>query len=220
MSLPAGSRNAANGAKSRGADGSATSGQQSREVGSREATRNPRWRGMNAELFELPAAEALEQDERYTTRETMAWCERMAGVDAWDLDVAACEESHKAPAFFTVSQDGLAQCWGRGNVWCNPPYSDIAPWVSKAWAEMADSRGPKTIAMLIPASRTEQRWWHDDVEKWRDLGDDANRWRWDHCEFFTRFLPGRTRFGHPGNPEGVGVGSPPFGCVLLVWRRS
>ena len=35
----------------------------------------------------------------------------------------------------------------------------------------------------------------------------------------THFLPGRTRFGHPGNPEGVGVGSPPFGCVLLVWRR-
>ncbi len=35
----------------------------------------------------------------------------------------------------------------------------------------------------------------------------------------THFLPGRTRFGHPGNVEGVGVGSPPFGCVLLVFRR-
>lgn len=26
------------------------------------------------------------------------------------------------------------------------------------------------------------------------------------------------RYGHPGNREGVGVGSPAFGSVLLVWR--
>lgn len=36
----------------------------------------------------------------------------------------------------------------------------------------------------------------------------------------TRFLPGRVSFGHPGNPDGVGAGSPPFGCFLLIWRRA
>ncbi len=163
--------------------------------------------GMNAELFALPPAESLEQDERYTNRETMAWCAKAAGVDGWDLDVAACEESHKAEAFFTVADNGLRRAWF-GRVWCNPPYSDIAPWVAKAWREMESAPGPSVIAMLIPASRTEQRW-HDDIEAHRDQGGLLS----------THFLPGRTRFGHPGNSEGVGVGSPPFGCVLLVWRR-
>jgi phage N-6-adenine-methyltransferase len=165
---------------------------------------------MNAELFELPAAESLEQDERYTTRDTMDWCAKQAGVDAFDLDVAACEESHKAETFFTVAMDGLTRPWF-GRVWCNPPYSDIAPWVAKAWREMESLPGPDVIAMLIPASRTEQGWWQTDVEAWRDR---------HKSQLTTHFLPGRTRFGHPGNPEGVGVGSPPFGCVLLVWRRQ
>lgn len=34
----------------------------------------------------------------------------------------------------------------------------------------------------------------------------------------THHLPGRVKFGHPGNREAVNVGSPKFGCVLLVWR--
>ncbi len=164
---------------------------------------------MNAELFELPPAESLEQDERYTTRETMAWCASKAGVAMWDLDVAACEESHKADVFYSVVTDGLVHPWF-GRTWCNPPYSDIAPWVAKAWREMESAPGPSVIAMLIPASRTEQSWWQTSVEAKRDRGS----------SFTTHFLPGRTRFGHPGNPEGVGVGSPPFGCVLLVWRRN
>ncbi len=170
--------------------------------------------GMNSELFALPPAESLEQDERYTTRETMIWCAKLACVDVWHLDAAACEESHKAEKFFTVADDGLTRSWF-GNTWVNPPYSDIAPWVSKAWLEMKSLPGPDVIAMLIPASRTEQRWWQEDVEAWRDRAH-----RRAGVRLSTHFLPGRTRFGHPGNPEGVGVGSPPFGCVLLVWRRA
>ena len=175
----------------------------------------------NVELFDLPPPESLEQDERYTTRDTMEWAAKISGVTGWDLDVAACEESHKAEEFYTVAMDGLSRPW-LGRVWCNPPYSDIAPWVAKAWREIGHCQ---TIAMLLPASRTEQGWWQRLVEPLRDRSDGENC---DYVEapggfpveFFTRFLSGRTRFGHPGNPEGVGVGSPPFGCVLLVWRRG
>lgn len=164
---------------------------------------------MNTELFELPSASSMEQDERYTTRETMAWCSEKAKVEKWHLDVAACAESHKADAFFTVEDNGLLRPWF-GNVWCNPPYSDIEPWVAKAWREMESLPGPDVVAMLVPASRTEQLWWQRLVEPKRDGRRPT---------LATHFLPGRTRFGMPGNPEGVGVGSPPFGCVLLVWRR-
>ena len=145
-------------------------------------------------------------DRRYTTRDTMALCMRLAGVDAWDLDVAADEESHWAPNWYDVERDGLTQPW-TGRVWCNPPFSDIAPWVAKAWLERG-SNVVKTIAMLLPCNRTEQPWWQKDVEPYRE----GNLLR-------SHFLPGRVKFGHPGNRDGIGVGSPPFGCVLLVWGR-
>lgn len=158
--------------------------------------------------------ELQDGDQRFTTRETATWCLRRAGIDAFDLDVAACEEAHLASKFFTKADDGQRKNWS-GRVWCNPPFSDIGPWVEAAWREMGDDLGPTNILMLLPASRTEQDWWQRLIEPWRD----SDRGRWDNVEFTTHFLPGRTRFGHPGNPEGVGVGSPPFGCVLLVWRR-
>lgn len=167
----------------------------------------------------------LDIDRRYTTRETMALCMRIAGVEAWDLDVAADEESHWAPKWFGAEQDGLKQHW-EGRVWCNPPYSDIEPWVRKAWSE-ADRGVMKTLAMLLPANRTEQPFWCEMVEPFRD-----GRWwhrlpvsscpigEMQRYSIDTHFLPTRVRFGHPGNRDAAGVGSPPFGCVLLVWGRQ
>lgn len=163
-----------------------------------------------ADLFPEVGVALEDGDQRFTTRETDEWCRSAAGVDAWDLDVAACEEAHLAERFFTKADDGLTKPW-EGRVWVNPPFSDIGPWVEKAWVEAAHC---ETIAILLPASRMEQRWWHEHVEPFRD----GRRAR-DFVGLTTHFLPGRARFGLPGNREGVGVGSPPFGCVLLVWRR-
>ncbi len=199
----------------------------------REAQR--KGRVMN-DLFpreEYPEAHAPEElhdgDQRFTTPECDQWCRKVAGVDAWDLDVAACDEAHLAPTYFTKAMNGLLHRWV-GRVWCNPPFSDIGPWVLKAWAAMVN-READLVAMLLPASRTEQEWWQSDVEAFRDRVDPPTEFgaaalvRWDAFEgagvrLRTRNLPGRTRFGHPGNPTGKGVGSPPFGCVLLVWRRA
>jgi phage N-6-adenine-methyltransferase len=147
-------------------------------------------------------------DERYTLPETLAWCRAMACVDAFDLDVAACAESHCAARWYAISDDGLKQPWS-GRVFCNPPFSDIGPWVEKAWEVITSDHGA-LVAMLLPATRTDQRWWQEHVEPFRDSGPQTL--------LRTYFLPGRTRFGFPGNPKGVGVGSPPFGCVLLVFK--
>ncbi len=147
-------------------------------------------------------------NERFTIRETEIWCQVKAATTWWDLDVAACEEAHLANEWYDKNHDGLKRPW-TGKVWCNPPWSDIEPWVKKAWKEFNAERA-EVIAMLLPANRTEQPWWQKHVEPYRDRG----------IGFSIHFLPGRTKYGHRGNRAAVGCGSPPFGSVLLVWRQQ
>ncbi len=123
------------------------------------------------------------------------------------LDVAASERNHKAAAYFTRADDGLAQTWN-GRVWCNPPYSNIIAWTGKAWSEW-DAGHASLIAMLLPANRCEQRWWQEHVEPRRDRADSP---------LTTRFLPGRMRFDRPDAIPDPRGDRPPFGCVLLIWR--
>lgn len=118
------------------------------------------------------------------------------------VDVAAAAHNAKLPRYYTRSDDGLAQDWTDETVWCNPPYSSIRPWVAKAW------RSDCTTVMLLPANRTEQRWWQDLVEPYRDRG----------LGFTVRFLPGRIRFIAPGHTLIGPDERPPFGCCLLIWQ--
>lgn len=161
-------------------------------------------------------------DRRYTTRETLDLCMRLARVEGFDLDVAADAEAHVTERYFDRAADGLQQRWS-GRVWCNPPFSDIEPWIRKAWAEMGRWEGaPSTLAMLLPAW-TDRAWWAELVEPHRDrrhwMEGNGNEWA-RAVRLDTHFLRGRTIFGHPGNREAVGCGSPPFWCVLLVWRPA
>jgi phage N-6-adenine-methyltransferase len=124
------------------------------------------------------------------------------------IDVAASSENTKLPRFYSIEDDGLAQSWAGERVWCNPPYSNIEPWLEKAWAE---AECAELIVMLLPANRTEQRWWQQHVEPLRRaaIGD-----------FLVEFLPGRVRFIAPG-ADGIGPNErPPFGCCLLIWQPS
>ncbi len=98
------------------------------------------------------------------------WNERFG---PFTLDVAASAENTKVARFFTRDDDGLVQSWAGERVWCNPPYSDIFRWVEKAWFEHLGTRG---IVMLLPANRTEQRWWQQLIEPFRDRGGAACRW--------------------------------------------
>lgn len=170
---------------------------------------------------------ALEQDQRFTRPETMDWIRWITRVDRFDVDPAACRESHWADTWYSARQNGLKLPWrspariGNSTVFVNPPFSDIEPWIKRAWDAIAWEC--TLIAMLIPASRTEQLWWQELVEPWRDRGPRriCHPSSDKSVTLRSHFPPGgRTRFGHPGNPLGFGVGSPPFTCVLLVWERN
>jgi phage N-6-adenine-methyltransferase len=80
----------------------------------------------------------------------------------FDLDPAATAENAKAPAYFTVDVDGLAQDW-HGRVWLNPPYGKaITPaWLAKARSEVDLGRA-ELVVCLVRAS-VETAWWRECV---------------------------------------------------------
>jgi phage N-6-adenine-methyltransferase len=130
------------------------------------------------------------------------------------LDVAASDENTKCSRYYTAEHSAFEHAWCAENVWCNPPYSDIGPWVRKAWIEIFKPLPPALIAMLVPANRTEQGWWQEHVEPWRD------REPRDGVRLTTRFLRGRQRFDRPGWTKPQKGDRPPFGLVLLIWSSA
>lgn len=118
------------------------------------------------------------------------------------IDVAAAAHNTKCLRFYDKATNGLEQSWDGEVVWCNPPYSNLWPWIDKAW------RSDAVVVMLLPANRTEQKWWHELVEPFRDRG----------LGLTVEFLPGRIRFLKPGQTTIGADERPPFGCCLLVWQ--
>ncbi len=161
-----------------------------------------------------PSQDVLEvTDDRWTPQ----WFVDSLGI-AFTLDVAASEANHKAPRWFDLAHNGLSQSWAGETCFCNPPYSHITPWVAKAHEEMA--AGCKLIAMLLPATRTEQTWWQDYVEPYRDR----------RLGLETRFIRRRLRFecatgpimpdvGSMGGKKNPRTAQPPFGNVLLLFTQ-
>lgn len=116
-------------------------------------------------------------------------------------DVAASAHNHLLPVYFTEQDDALAQDWaGRlpiGFAWCNPPYSDITPWVQKAAEEC--SKGIGTV-MLIPA---------DTSVGWFSLARNS-------CTEVRFIIDGRLSFirADTGKP----VNGNNKGSMLLIWN--
>jgi phage N-6-adenine-methyltransferase len=148
-----------------------------------------------------------EVDDRTTPWEFFEpLAERFGG---FTLDAAAAPHNARCDRYYTRHDNGLMRSWADERVWCNPPYSNLDQWVAKARAE---AERADLIVMLLPANRSEQRWWQDHVEPFRDGRDPIG----PHVEF----LPGRLRFIKPGQTEIKPNERPPFGCCLLIWRRD
>lgn len=152
-----------------------------------------------------------DKDERYTPVRIVEWALHLAGERLVDLDVAACDEAHLAPRYFTRDTNGLKRAWDADVVWCNPPFTRPFEWTEHAWWN-AERQHFRTLMMLLPAMRQEQPGWHRDIEPWRDRGQRRHGYTLD-----THHYVGRAAFMAPG---GVQLDSAGFPLVLLVFRRS
>ena len=129
------------------------------------------------------------------------------------VDAAASEENALLPRYWTREVDALRVSWFGERVWCNPPYSGIEPWVEKAWQAM-NEESCELVVMLLPANRCEQGWWQRHIERRRDQPATGG------VKLSSWFLPGRLRFDWPAERIVPAKGDrPPFGCVILTWRR-
>lgn len=143
-----------------------------------------------------------EVDDRATTPEVF---DPLNERFHFTLDVAASAHNTKCARYYSIEDDGLVRPWAGERVWCNPPYSDIEPWLEKAHREAH----AEVVVMLLPANRTEQGWWQRQVEPYRRSG-----------AVTVEFLPGRLRFIRAGQTEVGPNERPPFGCCLVIWREQ
>ena len=143
-------------------------------------------------------------DNRETTWEVFDPLQARFG---FTVDVAANEKNRKLNHFYDRGRDGLSQDWSDERVWCNPPYSDIRPWVEKALSSIAG--GCDLVVMLLPANRTEQGWWQDLIEPGRRNGS-----------IEVEFLRGRMRFIAADDDQIRPNSRPPFGVCLVILRGS
>jgi phage N-6-adenine-methyltransferase len=70
------------------------------------------------------------------------------GTD-FDLDVCALAKTAKVPNYYSLAErgeDAFKLPWAR-NTFCNPPYSNIRPWIIRAGTQ---AMAGKTTAILIP----------------------------------------------------------------------
>lgn len=112
----------------------------------------------------------------------------------FDLDVCASFYNHKCDQYFSFIDDGLSQDWSGHTVWCNPPYSEIGKWVSKAFYETKNDN--TTVVLLIPA-RTDTKYFHNYIYQRSEI----------------RFIKGRLHFGESKNAA-------PFPSMLVIFRGA
>ncbi len=118
------------------------------------------------------------------------------------VDAAANMRNKKCQEFFGPDNDNPAKRnaltipWGHNTVWINPPYSDIAPWLRKAYVE---SQEGATVVVLIPLDPS-TKWWTE----------------WAMRATEIRFLTGaRVQFVPP---PGVKKTSNPHASAVLIYR--
>src|SRR5688572_3008230 len=109
------------------------------------------------------------------------------------LDVCADVYNRKCERFFSKEKDGLSQIWAPEVCWMNPPYSEWAKWVEKAYKEAALGA---TVVALLPA-RTDTKAFHE--------------WIYNEPTVEIRFVKGRVKF--VGAENGA-----PFPSMIVVFN--
>ena len=113
----------------------------------------------------------------------------------FECDVASSNDNKLCLIHYTEKDNALNQEWLDSN-WCNPPYSDISPWVEKA---IEQHRLGKTTVMLVP-SDTSVKWFKRAFESCNEV----------------RFISGRLSFVNAATQKPVNGNNK--GSVLFIWK--
>lgn len=116
-------------------------------------------------------------------------------------DVAASDNNHLLPAYLTKEDNALITPWrmmcpAGGYVWCNPPYSKVAPWVSKASHERNNGVGTVMLVFCDPSSS----WYSEAVET---------------ADEIWHVVRGRISFINPQTGKKAGGNDRP--SMIIVW---
>lgn len=113
----------------------------------------------------------------------------------FSADICASSKNHLHQIYYTEEQDALTSNWFASN-WCNPPYSNITPWVKKS---IEQHQQGKTIVMLVPAD-TSVKWFKSAYESCNEV----------------RFISGRISFINADTQKPVNGNNK--GSVLFIWK--
>jgi hypothetical protein len=98
-------------------------------------------------------------DEWYTPPEILDAVRELTSDGVIDLDpcyAPGCLTDARHRIDVRQGGDGLRDPWpGVGLVWCNPPYSDVGPWLERCRAASVD----RVVVMLIPMRPETRAWW-------------------------------------------------------------
>jgi len=112
------------------------------------------------------------------------------------LDVCATEDNALCEMYLTEHDDGLKQSWANQRCWCNPPYSNVTPWLIKACKE---STLNNALVVALLKADTSTRWYHTLVSNRAEV----------------RFLDRRVNYiGADGNR----AGAPPWPSLIAIYR--
>lgn len=87
------------------------------------------------------------RNHQATPRGAFEWANDRWGP--FSLDAAASEWNAKCDRYYSEKDDALTQEW-TGRVWCNPPWSNIQPFVEKAIDAVFYSMTAEIVVMLLP----------------------------------------------------------------------
>ena len=103
----------------------------------------------------------------------------------FERDLAASDELHKLTTYYTKENSAFKYQW-TGSNFCNPPYSDIKPWLRYATQQKA------LVVFILPCD-TSTQWFH------KYLWDKINHKPRTNVQL--RFPEGRYKFSNTNSPK-------------------